>query len=584
MATARISPAQPVIPAKAGTSGQEVSAGLPEAPAFAGVTDDQEDPTVSGQNKSLLRLLTCGSVDDGKSTLLGRLLYDSKMLFEDQLAMLEADSRRSGTQGENLDFALLVDGLSAEREQGITIDVAYRFFATDKRKFIVADTPGHEQYTRNMVTGASTADLAIILIDARKGVLTQTRRHSHLVHLLGIRHVVLAVNKMDMVDYSRERFEAIVSDYRTFADEIGIGAFTAIPIAALAGDNIASSSPATPWYEGPPLLGHLETVPIAAARPDSGAFHMAVQWVNRPDSRFRGYAGRIAGGTVRPGDEIVILPSGRRSHVERIVTLDGDLDRAVEGQSVTLTLVDEVDCSRGEVIAAASAPPQVVDGLVANLVWMSDEPLAPGRSYWLKIGASTVSATVSRVEHILDVNTGRPADARLLALNDIGRCELKLDREVAAIPYARGRELGAFILIDKLSHATAAAGMIDGFPRRGTLDRFGGEADRIIWLNEIAPDERAGMAARAQQRLQAIGRMSFVLDEAALRETLNSDLADGPADTAEHIRRLRAVAGLMSRAGLHVLVAVDVPAAEAWPGRRIVPADLDQEGEAEWVI
>ncbi|HEX8625636.1 MAG TPA: sulfate adenylyltransferase subunit CysN [Allosphingosinicella sp.] len=548
------------------------------------MTESDDSPVIAGQEKSLLRLLTCGSVDDGKSTLLGRLLYDSKMLFEDQLAALEADSRKSRTQGEDLDFALLVDGLSAEREQGITIDVAYRFFATDRRKFIVADTPGHEQYTRNMVTGASTADLAIILIDAHKGVLTQTRRHSHLVHLLGIRHVVLAVNKMDMVGFSRDRFEAIIGEYRAFADEIGIGAFTAIPIAALTGDNIAAPSRATPWYEGPSLLEHLETVPIAAARPDSGAFHMAVQWVNRPDSRFRGYAGRIAGGTVRPGDEVLILPSGRRSHVERIVTLDGDLDRAVEGQSVTLTLTDEVDCSRGEVIASSTSPPQVVDGLVANLVWMSDEPLAPGRSYWLKIGATIVSATVSRVEHIVQVDSGRPAEARLLALNDIGRCEIKLDREVAAIPYARGRELGAFILIDKLSHATAAAGMIDGFPRRGALVRFGGEADRIIWLNEVAPEERLEVAARARQRLQSIGRMSFVLDEAALRENLSSDLADGPADMAEHIRRVRAVAGLMSRAGLHVLVAVEAPAAEAWPGRQIAPADLEQEGDAEWVI
>ncbi|MEA3009633.1 MAG: bifunctional enzyme CysN/CysC [Sphingomonadales bacterium] len=571
-----------VIPAKAGTSGQEDTASLPEVPAYAGMTD--EDPVIAGQNKSLLRLLTCGSVDDGKSTLLGRLLYDSKMLFEDQLAALEADSRRSGTQGQDLDFALLVDGLSAEREQGITIDVAYRFFATDRRKFIVADTPGHEQYTRNMVTGASTADLAIILIDARKGVLTQTRRHSHLVHLLGIRHVVLAVNKMDMVDYGRERFETIVADYRAFADEIGIGAFTAIPIAALAGDNIAAPSPAMPWYEGPPLLEHLETVPLAAARPDSGAFHMAVQWVNRPDSRFRGYAGRIAGGSVRPGDEIVILPSGRRSRIERIVTFDGALDRAVDGQSVTLTLADEVDCSRGEVIASIAAPAQVADGFVANLVWMGDEPLAPGRAYWLKIGASMVSATVSKIEHIVEVDTGRPAAARLLALNDIARCELRLDREVAAIPYARGRELGAFILIDKLSHATAAAGMIDGFPRRAALDRGASEADRIVWLNGVAPEERAEVAAKAQQKLQAMGRMSFILDEASLRESLNADLGGDPADLAEHIRRVRAVVGLMSRAGLHVLVAVDVPTAEAWPGRQIDRADLDQGGEAEWVI
>ncbi|HEX8482812.1 MAG TPA: GTP-binding protein [Allosphingosinicella sp.] len=393
-----------VIPAKAGTSGQEVTAGLPETPAFAGVTERDDSPAFAGQEKSLLRLLTCGSVDDGKSTLLGRLLYDSKMVLDDQLAALEADSRKSGTQGEKLDFALLVDGLSAEREQGITIDVAYRFFATAKRKFIVADTPGHEQYTRNMVTGASTADLAIILVDACKGLLTQTRRHSHLVHLLGIRHIVLAVNKMDLAGYGRERFEAIVAQYRAFADEAGIGAFTAIPIAALAGDNIAARGSAMGWYRGPTLLEHLETVPLAAARAEPGAFHMAVQWVNRPDSGFRGYSGRIAGGTVRPGDEIVILPSGARSRIDRIVTFDGDVDRAVEGRSVTLTLADEVECSRGAVIASARSALAVADTLAADLVWMGDEPLAPGRAYWLKIGAVTVSATVSKVDHILAKN------------------------------------------------------------------------------------------------------------------------------------------------------------------------------------
>ncbi|MEA3052013.1 MAG: bifunctional enzyme CysN/CysC [Sphingomonadales bacterium] len=569
-----------VIPAHAGTSGQEISVGLPEAPAFAGVTKVSAGATAE---KSLLRLLTCGSVDDGKSTLLGRLLYDSKMLFEDQLEALETDSRKSGTQGEGLDFALLVDGLSAEREQGITIDVAYRFFATEKRKFIVADTPGHEQYTRNMVTGASTADLAIILVDARKGVLTQTRRHSHLVHLLGLRHIVLAINKMDTIGYDQERFEAIVGDYRAFAAEIGIGAFTAIPIAALTGANIAARSSATPWYRGPSLLEHLETVPIAVARHDSNHFQMAVQWVNRPDSGFRGYAGRIAGGTVRPGDEVIILPSGRRSRVERIVTFDGDLDRAIDGQSVTLTLADAVDCSRGEVIASASAPPEIADRLAANLVWMADEPLAPGRSYWLKIGASMVSATVSSVDHIVEVDSGRAVAARPLALNDIGHCELRLDRPVAAIPYARGRELGAFILIDKLSHATAAAGMIDAFPRRGPA-RSTAEADRIVWLTGVAPDERAGVAARARQRLQAAGRMSFILDEESLRGDLGSDLGDGPADAAEHARRARAVARLMSRAGLHVLVALDLPAGEAWPGRQLDAADLEQEGDAEWVI
>ena len=575
-----------VAPAKAGAPGGEEHQRLSPAgaPAFAGATEGSDAPPFTDPDKSLLRLLTCGSVDDGKSTLLGRLLFDSKMVLDDQLEALEADSRKSGTQGDKLDFALLVDGLSAEREQGITIDVAYRFFATGRRKFIVADTPGHEQYTRNMATGASTADLAIILVDARKGVLTQTRRHSHLVHLLGIRQVVLAVSKMDLVDYSEDRFEAIAADYRAFADEIGIGAFTAIPIAALSGDNIAAPSAATPWYRGPSLLEHLETVPLAAARSEGGAFHMPVQWVNRPDSGFRGYSGRIAGGTVRPGDEIVILPSGLRSRVERIVTFDGDLDRAVHGQSVTLTLADEVDCSRGEVIASAAAAPEVADVLAANLVWMSDEPLAPGRAYWLKIGAVTVSATVGAVDHILDVESGRPAAARLLALNDIGHCELRLDRPVAAIPYARSRELGAFILIDKLSHATAAAGMIDALPRRAPLGRESGEADRIVWLTAIAPDDRAVIAAKAQRKLQAMGRMSFILDEESIRRELSSDLAVGPTHAAEHARRVRAVASLMSRAGLHVLVAADVPAGEAWPGRELTPADLDQEGGAEWVI
>jgi bifunctional enzyme CysN/CysC len=339
-----------------------------------------------------------------------------------------------------------------------------------------------------------------------------------------------------------------------------------------------------PWYEGPALLEHLEIVPVAVPGDDSGGFHMPVQWVNRPDSGFRGYAGRIAGGIVRPGDEVVILPSGGRSRVERIVTLDGDLDRALEGQSVTLTLADAVDCSRGAVIASAASPPDVADTLSANLVWMADEALAPGRVYWLKIGAVTVSATVSVVNHIVEVDSGRPATARLLALNDIGHCELRLDRPVAAFPYSRGRELGAFILIDKLSHATAAAGMIDGFPNGTAPGRGSGEADRIVWLTEVAPEDRSEVAAQAQRKLQAAGRMSFILDEAALREGLSSDLADGPEDAAEHVRRLRAVAVLMSRAGLHVLVAADLPAAQAWPGRRIGPADLEPEGGAEWVI
>ncbi len=535
------------------------------------------------QRMSLLRLLTCGSVDDGKSTLLGRLLYDSKALLEDQLAALHADSRKSGTQGENLDFALLVDGLSAEREQGITIDVAYRYFATDKRKFIVADTPGHEQYTRNMVTGASTADLAIILIDASKGVLTQTRRHSCLVQLLGIRHIVLAVNKMDLVDYSEERFAAIVADYRAFSDQIGIDTFTAIPMSALAGDNIATRSAVMPWHDGPSLLEHLETVPVAG-RAAQGAFHLAVQWVNRPDSDFRGYAGRVSGGAVRPGDAVRILPSGRRSTISRIVTLDGDLDCAVDGQSVTLTLSDELDCSRGEVIASDSTSLHIADHVAAKLVWMTAEPLNPGRSYWLKIGASTVSATIDRIDHIIDVDSGRPTVARPMTLNDIGHCELKLDRTIVASPYALSRELGSFILIDKLANTTVAAGMIDGFPKASADARGRAETSGIFWLSEIPSDRRQQVAAHARKRLQSIGRMTFVLDEAAMRDGLSSDLGDGKADAAERVRRVREVALLMARAGIEVLVAVEASSADAWPGRTINEQDVDELGADEWVI
>ena len=535
------------------------------------------------QRMSLLRLLTCGSVDDGKSTLLGRLLYDSKALLDDQLAALQAESRQSGTQGENLDFALLVDGLSAEREQGITIDVAYRYFATDRRKFIVADTPGHEQYTRNMVTGASTADLAIILIDARRGVLTQTRRHSCLVQLLGIRHVVLAVNKMDLVDYSEDRFAAIVDEYRAFAELIGIATFTAIPISALAGDNIATRSAAMPWHVGPPLLEHIETVPVAS-RAAQGAFHLAVQLVSRPDSGFRGYAGRIAGGAVRPGDAVRILPSGRPSTISRIVTLDGDLECAVSGQSVTLTLADDVDCSRGEVIAADSADLRVADRMAAKLVWMAAEPLDPGRSYWLKIGATTVSATIGRIDHIIDVDSGQATGARPMALNDIGHCELRLDRAIVASPYAHSRDLGSFILIDKLANTTVAAGMIDGFPDASVRATAGAETSRIFWLTDVPNDRRQEIAARAQGRLRSIGRMTFVLDEAAMRSGLSSDLGTGQEDAAERVRRVREVALLMARAGIDTLIAVEASSADAWPGRALNEQDVDELGADEWVI
>lgn len=538
----------------------------------------------ANQSKSLLRFLTCGSVDDGKSTLIGRLLYDSKMLFEDQLAALESDSRKSGTQGEALDFALLVDGLAAEREQGITIDVAYRFFATDKRKFIVADAPGHEQYTRNMVTGASTADLAIILIDARKGVLTQTRRHSYLVHLLGIRNLVLAVNKMDLVGYRRDVFDAIVADYAAFAAEAGIEAFTAIPISGLQGDNIAARGGAMAWYGGPALLEHLEAVPLAESRIDAEPFRLAVQWVNRPDSNFRGYAGTVASGRIRPGDRIEVLPSGKLSTVERIATFSGDLDEAVAGQSVTLALSDEIDCSRGDIIVAAGAPANVVNRLDATLVWMSEEAMVPHRSYWLKIGAQTLSASVDGIGPRIDVNTLEQRRGLTLALNDIGRVEIDLDRRIAAVAYAENRQLGGFILIDKVSHATVAAGMVHGFPKGAAkpVDHPDGASGRILWLAGSSHAEKAAYARRAQERLKALGRPSFVLDDANVRGGLSSDL--GAGDEVENVRRVREVAKLMSLAGVTVLVALDVAEAEAHPGTIMHVEETEAEPDGDWII
>ena len=418
------------------------------------------------QHKDMLRFITCGSVDDGKSTLIGRLLYDSKMIFEDQLAALESDSKVSGTQGQEIDFALLVDGLAAEREQGITIDVAYRFFNTENRKFIVADCPGHEQYTRNMVTGASSADLAVILIDARKGVLVQTRRHSYLCHLLGIRHLVLAVNKLDLVGYDQGVFDAIVADYANFAQAIGIGEFTAIPISGFKGDNTTARSVHTPWYSGPTLIEHLERVELDSAREAKQPFRLPVQWVNRPNLDFRGFAGLIASGTVRPGDAVRVLPAGTTSTVSRIVTQDGDLAEAQAGQSVTLCLADEIDCSRGNVIAAADAPPEAADQFEASLVWMSDEALIPGRGYWLKLASQTVSATVQPPKYAVNVNTLEHLAVKTLELNAIGVAELTTDKPLVFEAYADSRTLGGFILIDKLSNATVAAGMLNFSLRR----------------------------------------------------------------------------------------------------------------------
>jgi len=524
------------------------------------------------QNKSLLRFITCGSVDDGKSTLIGRLLYDSKMIFEDQLASLEADSKRLGTQGQEIDFALLVDGLAAEREQGITIDVAYRFFATEKRKFIVADTPGHEQYTRNMVTGASTADLAVILIDARKGVLTQTRRHSYLAHLLGIRHIVLAVNKMDLIGYDQAAYDAIVEDYRSFAESIGIKDFTPIPISGFKGDNITGLSANTPWFGGPALLEQLEQVDVEVDTDRARPFRLPVQWVNRPNLDFRGFAGLIASGSVKPGDTVRILPSGRTTTVSRIVAMGGDRSEAGAGESVTLTLADEIDCSRGDVIAAADAPPQVADQFKATIVWMDQADLLPGRAYWLKLGTQTVSVTVREPEHAIDVNTLAHVSARTLKLNDIGVAEIAADRGIVFEPYADSHDLGGFILIDKVSNATVAAGMLHHALRRAqnvhwqaveiTREAHAaqkGQRARLLWFTGLSGSGKSTIANLVEKKLHAMGKHSFLLDGDNIRHGLNRDLGFSDADRVENIRRVGEVARLMTDAGLIVLTAFISP-------------------------
>jgi len=472
------------------------------------IAEDIDEYLSQHEHKSLLRFITCGSVDDGKSTLIGRLLYDSKMIFEDQLAALETDSKKVGTQGDEIDFALLVDGLAAEREQGITIDVAYRFFTTEKRKFIVADTPGHEQYTRNMATGASTADLAVILVDARKGVLVQTRRHSYITSLLGIKHVVLAVNKMDLVDYDQATFDAIVDDYREFANSIGIEEFTAIPISGFKGDNITSApSPNTPWYRGPSLINHLEDVELANTAAQERGFRLPVQWVNRPNLDFRGFAGLISSGTIKPGDPVRIVPAGKTSTVKSIVTFEGELDEAVAGQSVTLTLDDEVDCSRGDVIASADDPPQSADQFEATIVWMDEEALKPGRGYWLKLGTQLVTASVQSPKYEVDVNSLEQLAAKTLELNAIGVAEISTDRPITFEPYSTSRQLGGFILVDKFTNATVAAGMIHFSLRRAqnvhwqptTITRedhaaIKNQTPRVLWFTGLSGSGKSTIA------------------------------------------------------------------------------------------
>lgn len=524
------------------------------------------------RHKSLLRFITCGSVDDGKSTLIGRLLYDSKMIFEDQLAALEADSRRVGTQGGEIDFALLVDGLAAEREQGITIDVAYRFFATEKRKFIVADCPGHEQYTRNMVTGASTADLAVILVDARKGVLTQTRRHSYLAHLLGIRNIVLAVNKMDLVGYDEGTFNRIQLAYRAFANEIGITHFTAIPISGFKGDNITALSANMPWFRGPPLMEHLETVPIDNMVDQTRPFRMPVQWVNRPDLDFRGFSGLISGGEVRTGDAVRILPSGRNTSIARIVAFDGDQDEAVAGQSVTLCLADEIDCSRGSVIAAADAPPQVADRFEATLMWMSDDALIPGRAYWLKLGTQTVSATVLPPKYQVNVNTLEQMAAKTLELNAIGVAEVATEKPIIFEPFSESRTLGGFILIDKITNATVSAGLLNFSLRRAqnvhwqatdiTRDmhaRLKNQRPAVLWFTGLSGAGKSTIANLVEKKLHRMNRHTFLLDGDNVRHGLNRDLGFTEADRIENIRRVGEVAKLMTDAGLIVITAFISP-------------------------
>lgn len=535
------------------------------------------------EQKSLLRFITCGSVDDGKSTLIGRLLYDSKMIYEDQLAALEADSKKMGTQGQNIDFALLVDGLAAEREQGITIDVAYRFFSTDKRKFIVADTPGHEQYTRNMITGASTADLAIILIDARRGVLTQTKRHSFLVSLIGIKNVVLAINKMDLVNYSKDVFDRILADYTDFASALKIEKIIPIPISALAGDNITERSGNMPWYRGPILMPHLETVQIEQAS-RAAASRLPVQWVNRPNLDFRGFSGVLTAGTIHPGDRVKIMPSGRESTIARVL-IDADLPYATSGQSITVTLDDEVDCSRGDIICAADAPCEVSDQFETTLIWMNEQPMLPGRPYLLKIGAKTVSATITTLKHKINVNTLEEIPGRELDLNEIAICNISLDRPVAFDPYDENHDTGGFILIDRLSNETVAAGLIHFALRRAQnihwqaieVSRASraeqkGQKAAVLWFTGLSGAGKSTIANLVEKRLFALGRHSVMLDGDNVRHGLNRDLGFTDTDRVENIRRVAEVSKLMADAGLLVLVSFISPfRAERRMARDLLP-------------
>lgn len=539
------------------------------------------------EEKSMLRFITCGSVDDGKSTLIGRLLYDSKLIFEDQLNALEADSKKMGTQGQEIDFALLVDGLAAEREQGITIDVAYRFFSTDKRKFIVADTPGHEQYTRNMATGASTADVAILLIDARKGVLTQTRRHSFICSLLGIKRIVLAVNKMDLVDYSQKVLNDIEVEYREFAKDFGFAEIVSIPLSALKGDNIIEKSANTPWYDGPTLMTYLETVPVGDAR-QAADFRLPVQWVNRPNLDFRGFSGTIASGTIRPGDKIKVLPSAQESTVKSIVTYDGDLDEAVAGEAITLTLNDEIDISRGDVIAGKDHPCEVADQFEAKIIWMAEEQMLPGRPYLFKTANKTVPGLVTDLKHKVNVNTLEHTAAKKLELNEIGICNIALDSRIAFDPYGQNRDTGAFIIIDRITNSTVGVGMIDFALRRASnihwqaldVDKVARaemkhQRPAVLWFTGLSGSGKSTIANIVEKRLFARGRHTYTLDGDNVRHGLNQDLGFTDADRVENIRRVGEVAKLMVDAGLVVMTSFISP----FKAERRMVHDLMDEGE-----
>jgi bifunctional enzyme CysN/CysC len=550
------------------------------------VASSPENSVFASPDGGLLRFITCGSVDDGKSTLIGRLLFETNSVPEDQLAAVTRDSRRHGTTGNEPDYALLVDGLEAEREQAITIDVAYRFFSSAGRRFIVADTPGHEQYTRNMATGASTADLAIVLLDASKGLLTQTRRHSLIASLMGIRHVVLAVNKADLIGFDQARFTEICAEYKAAVASFGFATLLAIPLAARFGDNVVSRSARTPWYTGPTLLQHLETVALEQAT--EGPFRMPVQWVNRPNSSFRGYAGTIAGGRLRPGDAVMAASSGQQTTVARIVTADGDLEEATRGDAVTLVLADELDVSRGEVLAAVDQPVASADQFQAHLIWLAAAPLVSGRPYLFKLGTSTVSGSVTRIRHRVDLNTQEHLSAHALALNEVGVVNLSLSSAVGFEPYAESRDLGGFIVIDRLSNATVGVGMVDFALTRSaniawqelSVDRqshaaMKGQHPMVVWFTGLSGSGKSTIANLVERKLHAAGRHTYILDGDNVRHGLNRDLGFTEADRVENIRRVAEVAALMADAGLIVLVSFISP----YRAERRMARDLLPQGE-----